>query len=516
MRDGSLQMAAWVVFVLLILSGHHETVNAADFHVTVLKPGGRIVNTVIGDFDNDGRGEIFVAVRRESETGATERHLIVYARESADAGLTMLHDFRVANDVSAFAIGDYLGKGRSQVVFLTRRSAFALESPQSDPVRLLDSLNFIFNLPNRGELAYWDYTPDIDGDGLTDLLLADGRGYRVYRQSVDHRLILSGIIEGDYSFSMPRARSWGRNGLQVSASADGQGSGGEVRTSRGSSSIRTSRRLGRICLGDVNADGRLDLITVRDRQLRAHLQRDPLSFGSKPDLVYPLGPKDGSSAWEESSTNIVHGDINRDGRLDFVVTEIDTKELGTKLRVYLWKDSGIAEAPDQIIKLRGLGSRVDLLDINGDGFPDLAFTALRADKMLKLRRPSLEEIDVGVTVHLFDPDLEQFGRRPALNWETTISITESMTQEQQLVYWSGDFTGDGILDLLIHENRGELLVYAGQTKGRDAMKMRLGSKPALRHETSLPLDFLIEDLDGDGKSDVVLRHSETLEVLTPR
>ena len=80
----------------------------------------------------------------------------------------------------------------------------------------------------------------------------------------------------------------------------------------------------------------------------------------------------------------------------------------------------------------------------------------------------------------------------------------------------GDFNADGIRDLLVHENSGELFVYACEVRGGDRMKIKIESKPMLSRSAAMPRDFLIADLDGDGKSDVTLIYDDRLEILTVR
>ena len=82
--------------------------------------------------------------------------------------------------------------------------------------------------------------------------------------------------------------------------------------------------------------------------------------------------------------------------------------------------------------------------------------------------------------------------------------------------YDGDFNGDGVRDLLAYENEGELLVFLCEAGARDPMKLSIGSRPAARLEFDLPRAMIVEDLDGDGRDDLLLRYRESMTILRSR
>lgn len=515
--DGLAQVLA-LLFVCVCVS------RVAQGQPIIIDPGAPIHAVVPHDFDHDGTTDLLVSIG--GSQADPESRVAVYSWHGPSNSFRETQRYPVPADAVAFTAADFLGAGRSQLMLLTGRSAFVFESPDADPVRLLSSTNFIFTMPRRDRLPFWDYAGDLNADGRDDLILAGDHGYRVFLQTPNGTLAESGYVEGDYSFStrgLQRRRRTGRT-YGINIGIDDPSEARQEREQRADArrggsprrdgSIVTSRRLGRLALADANADGRTDLITLKHGNIRTHFQREDGSFADAPDAVYSLGPQGSGPGWNRDVVSVTHGDVNRDGRVDFVVSEIKPRELATVLRLYLWGDAGISTEPTQIIKLHGLAERAELEDVNGDGFLDLVCTVFRADKMLSLRSASTEEIEVALTVHVYEADSEMFSRRATIAWESALTVTEDMGDSQELILLEGDFNGDGVLDLIVHLNQGEAHVYEISARGKTGLKLR--SKPIHTWTTALPSLMRVFDANSDGKSDALFRHQDTLEIfITP-
>ncbi len=503
----------------------------ADFEVADLKIDGQALNVAFKDMEGKGKNNLVIALRRHVKSGAAKKFIVV-ASLNGDQGTpqtSIAREMEIPDDVIAYGLGDFLGEGRPQVVFFTGDAAVALNA-QGAPKTVLSGQRFFFNAPLSDDLPRWNYIRDLNGDGRDDLVLADARGYVVYLQNANHELIRSGRAEGDFKFATPVVELPGDDSaaqadVNIETTANSSELSGTPRSvirSGGWESaappIQTSRKIGRLIFADANADRKPDLLLMKKDKLLAYFQSADGRFAEKPDLSIPLGPQGAKRAWDESRLPIANADANGDGRVDFVVSEVDAKDLATKLRVYFWGENGIPAEPNQVIKLSGLGETAQLLDVNGDGFPDLGIATFRADKMLALKKPEVEEIDGTYYVYLFDPKTGQFSRRPDIKHEYTVAVTADIGQDQarEFASFEGDFNGDGVRDLMIFANKGELAVHLGSVGKNDKMKFSVDSRPSIRQAIQVPLHIWIVDLDRDDKSDVVLQFKDHLQILRLR
>lgn len=284
----------------------------------------------------------------------------------------------------------------------------------------------------------------------------------------------------------------------------------------GSQDIITSRSIGRLVFGDFNGDKRTDLLALQDDRLLGFAQSKEGRFSPEPDLISAATRPSVKRSWDNDRTSpVALGDINADGRVDIVVAEIDTKDLATKLRFFLASSSGFPEQPTQILKISGLGEAPRLIDVNNDGFLDLGFLAISTDKMMALKKTIAEELDSLFYVYLFNAEKQAFSPRPDLKREFGIALTNDLEEEQSrdFFHFEGDFTGDGVRDFAAFENRGVLDIYATSATGPNRMTLSLPSSPTMSAPAETPRSIRTADLDADGKSEIVLLYKERLVLL---
>jgi hypothetical protein len=483
---------------------------APRFEQLELSPHDRVLGATARDLDGDTRPELVVASAERLGQNAWQRHLTVYrlrveeGAPEAPLRAEVWRELSVPDDAAAYALGDLLGSGQAQILYLTPTALFALDLETQAARKLTGEHRLLATLAAPQSLPFWDGLQDLDRDGRLDVILPDATGYAVYRSDGKGGLSRTGRIEtGSAYASEPLSRRRRR-----------------VREAQ----LLNFRAVNQVAVADVNADQRPDLIAMDEDHVLAFAQAPGLRFASTPTFRRPLvGP--GSDPFGDPADveipDIQFGDLDGDGRADFVVPEVDVGELVTRLRVFLSAEDGPPERPSQILKLSSLGNQPELTDINGDGRLDLGCTTVRTDRVRALAQPGAQRLDFTYYAFLFRVEERAFSARPDVEWDVSVELSESQERPDDDGTRSGfirldrDFTADGIPDLVRMNAQGEIAVHAASVAGSDRMRVRIGDL-LLSAQARPTADVRLQDVDGDRRSDVLLFYEESLLLLVPR
>ncbi len=269
-----------------------------------------------------------------------------------------------------------------------------------------------------------------------------------------------------------------------------------------------------LTLSDLNGDRREDLMVLRDhldgaQQYLAWLQTPGGEFVSEPKLTY-------EDAAEEESW-FCRLDINGDGKLDLIRNTwlnepwflAGTRSGKVLVRVYYSDAQGrLPPEPQQVFRKNDWIPSVPVVDVDGDGHPDLVLGHSRFDSREGVRKMMIaKKLDFNLTVHCFRPGTG-FPRDPDCQRDIVIHLDQpslllSFSRRRYyegLVSLAGDFNGDGRADLLVRDRGDQVSAYCFESRERG-----FHAEPDLQFGLSGPVDsFQPQDLNGDGISDLVL------------
>jgi hypothetical protein len=237
--------------------------------------------------------------------------------------------------------------------------------------------------------------------------------------------------------------------------------------------ITVGRQPTDVAIGDINGDGRLDILAANAGSDDVTVLLGDGRGGSRPAPGSPfaLGPK---------PHRVALGDVNRDGRLDLATTEHDSHDV----RVFLGRGEG-SFAPAAGSPFAALASGrphnhgLVFTDVDGDGSLDLATS---------------NQNDSSVSVLLGDG---RGGFRSSPGSPFRVGRAPYPLA-------AGDVTGDGQVDIVTPDvGSNTITVLAGDGAGRFATAE--GSPYAVAFR---PYAVALGDLNGDGRPDIVAAHDD--------
>ncbi|MCK0069023.1 FG-GAP repeat domain-containing protein [Kordiimonas laminariae] len=431
-------------------------------------------------FGSQGKAALLAAGR--DRDGA--KHFSIF--DAAGGNEAILH-FTMPEDMLFFDTAKLDGKATS-VVFLSSEgvSYFNTESGQ---IELLVPVQSIFRQSFNPRLNKADFSKDLNGDGLADVLLPDFDGYRLLLGKE------AGGFEPEQLLNM-----------QV-----------EMRLGAGTPRYSTFPYY----QFDANFDGKDDIVFHQDHSFIVFPQEVDGSFENEPMIIPFDLPVTGNSYKEQvraderyaDQTNLENStfreidDINGDGIIDIVTTTDIAKGVFNRtleFHYYYGKNEGgkltFSGEADTDIVMKGFSTRNEHIDFGTDGKKDFVAGAanLGIGKIIGIFLSGSTSVDVNFYEQ---GDNGRYTEKPTYKKKVSVAFNLSSGQSSIPVVEMGDFNGDGSKDLVVSKKEKELQFFMATPGGKNMF-----ARKAVKLKIPLPkngeyVDAL--DLNEDGKDDLV-------------
>jgi hypothetical protein len=476
------------VILLILMAGIINLAIAEDEPaMDILSVPGIISNSYFIDLDNDKIAEGLVFFADES-SGEPSKKLALFTCKQNRYGQQPVQILDIESSAVCFDFADMDGDGIKDLALIVNNGIIAHLFRNGSFAALATQIvkdSTIFNARQVESLARWDFIqrPDTLTSGSL-MFIPTVTGFNIYA-----------IANGKCQFVQTLNRD-------------------HVSTITGSATFENERpsgfRLGcaipAIILADYNGDKRADIFIIESRTISIHRRNFDNKFDIEPTEIFGQN----LLSYDERHSNQtalgfdIH-DLNNDGIADIVVTKNtgDVTNYQTSIQIYRGKAmGGYNSTPSDKFSMANGASSPYIYDLNKDGRLDLILPSLKLGFMSTLKILLLKNVEVNLTVYL-QTATDQYTNKP--DYEKSFSYNVAINQSIDyagILTLDGDYNGDGLKDLLIHEGDGVLKIFPGV-----AGKI-FESSPSWQVTIPRPDGLDSPDLNGNGKSEIVAHYQQ--------
>ncbi|MHC4606460.1 MAG: FG-GAP repeat domain-containing protein [Planctomycetota bacterium] len=504
-------------YLMLALHGGTQQ-EKPDFQLKYLAIHGRRQDTVVFDFDGDGRADL-VNTAIDYDVDPPVRWFFLHLqRDNSDVPAKPDFVWKISDRASAMVYGDFAPGGGHEIAFIAPDGVYYYpwngRAISETPRKLLHRRTF-FSKPPQRSIPIWWWPHDLDGNGMHDLVLPVADGYRVYFQTEPGVYTKVAVLEADLANAADRALATSRHAAQNEHVA----------------ALFTSvAELPRVAVTDIDGNGLQDLVSISGEVLTIFFQREARAFSSRRDhrVRFPVASLREKEKKDTVSISLVQlTDIDGDGLSDLMVTKIQGM-LGflesIKTNIFIHRGTGRGNfVADFVIKIDGISIDPSLIDMNGDGALDCMVSRLRTDILAQaVKAAVLGDIAISYEVFQFDRRSGRYVETPVYTRDVFVptgDLTKKGAAAVPVVYVRGDHSGDGRPDLVrLNPKNDHLEMFEGMESAYGSRRfIGFGKAPFWQKKLSrYPKYALIYDMNGDAIADVLLLHHGTVGLVLSR
>ena len=265
----------------------------------------------------------------------------------------------------------------------------------------------------------------------------------------------------------------------------------------------------KLSIGDVDGDGRIDIVSSTRHEIRVFLRRKDGSFPFEPDRLLPLHlvtARDHIRGTGGVSSEI--RDIDGDERLDLLISQVKGgfSDAETTIFLYMNHDGGWnLDAPDQTLTSDASFSSNSLYDVDQDGRRELLRLEFKFSLFEVIELLLSREVDIDVSIRRYVPG-EGFERKPWVKRKISLPFSfDTFRLEGFIPAPNADLNDDGFRDFLGSGGGKAIEVFLGSADGPFAKR---GGRQSMR--TAGVIYF--GDFDGDGLEDFILHDPHNFDI----
>ncbi|MEX0618604.1 MAG: VCBS repeat-containing protein [Pseudohongiellaceae bacterium] len=468
------------------------------------------------DMDGDGLADVVVP-HWDRNTG---RELLVHYQQPGGRFDAVPRRIEIKPEIIAVGFADLRPAPGKELLLFTNSGVFSLEAgieSYTGNLKPVIEWPLIASMPDREQVEIVHDIRDLDGDGHLDLLLPGPETYGYFKGGPDETFSLVQEFSTINRELAPSERPVGEEGLSVSMGIDRE-KGIEVQLSaerstpfagfvqqwqlpRGRHAIMESDQwMPSAHFAEADGDGRADIVFLNvgndiRGQINLVLQHDDGHFSDRPDWRGPI----------DTQGDIRLVDFNNDELIDIIRLRGDGDERSAQ---FFGNTGGRFDFdnPDQVMRFSGYDTRLNFIDIDNDGMPELNVSFYTIPIVDALRNASVVRTQLLYDSRDAEPG-QVFGRRPASRLEETFSASNVRGLAEQMTF-AYDIDADGVQDAMYITDDGSLAAK------KIAADLRIASEPFWQYVPARTIiQFSVGFLNDDAYPDLILRHSTTTSLL---